>query len=232
LAIVFHLTSTILRALAWPSGPWPTADGLRPVPAPPFASEAYASLPGVYLSALRLAHPMHFLTNDPAQPDVSFRATLKDPGGNEHALTFPDNNTNVWVRHRQRLLAKGLTFDEAVNVNDMEKLPPPGKEPKKVRLWKMTSAPGNPEERHKLEDVQESLVKDLVGPNGMPPQKPSAQEMLFVNAYARYLCRTYGASKVKIVRHVQGHIPPDILMADKAPDQFQTIESDYGEVTP
>jgi hypothetical protein len=232
LAIVFHLMSTVLRALAWPSGPWATADGMRTVPPPPFASQFYASIPGAYLAALRLAHPMHFFTTNPAQADVSFRATFKDHDGNEHTLSFPDKNANRWVQHRQRLLANGLTFDVPVNINDMEKVPPPGKEPKKVRLWKQTTAPTNPEGRMQLEDVQESLVKDLVGPNGMPPQRPSPQEMLFVNSYTRYLCRAYGADKIRIVRHYQGFIPPDILMEPKGPDQFNTIDSDYGEVTP
>jgi hypothetical protein len=231
-AILFHLTATIVRALTAPSGPWPTPMGPDRVAPPAFAAQMYNSLPSYYLGAVRLTHNYHFPTNDPAQRDVSFEVRLKDRDGNEQKLTFPDKSANRWVRHRQRLLAFAFTFDEQVNPPQMEQVAPVGQKQKEVLVWKRKSGP--PETtitRLELKPHAVNALKDLVQTQG-GVEKPSALMMLFVNSYVRYLCRTYGADKVEITRLHQEPITPRIMEMNPPPAEFEKVESYFGELSP
>lgn len=60
--------------------------------------------------------------------------------------------------------------------------------------------------------------------------KPSEFSFLLARAYSRYLCRTYGAAKVEVLRHHQDPIRPYVLTEANVPAQaFNEIISNFGE---
>jgi hypothetical protein len=223
-AIVFHLSAVLVRALAAPSGPWPTPQGGTIAGPPPFALALYQWLPGDYLKALQMTHNYHFPTNRPGLPAVSFEVHLKDAAGKElAAVTVPDPNANVWLRHRQTLLAAALGLDEPVMPPQMEAIPAPNRAAPSVALWEMVPNTAN---RLELKRVPEHLI-----PRDRPVLKPSDVSMVFVRSYARYLCRTHGAASAQVVRHHRDPIPPDVLFGDNVPaDAFDEVTSNFGEL--
>jgi hypothetical protein len=223
-AIVFHLSAVLLRALAAPSGPWPTPQGGTLAPPPAFALALYQWLPGEYLQALQMTHNYHFVTNRPGQPALSFEVRLRDAAGKEVAnVRFPDKNANYWLRHRQTLLANALSLDEPAAPPQMEAIPGPNQRVPTVPLWDM--APDKPG-RLELKNVPQHLI-----PRDRPVMRPSEVSLLFVRSYARYLCRVHGAASAQVIRHHQDPIPPDVLSADNVPaDAFDEVLSNYGEL--
>jgi hypothetical protein len=229
-AILFHLTATIVRALNAQSGPWPTPLGENYFPPPTFASSLYNSVPGAYLKAVRLTHNNHFPTNQPTGranqpggPAVSFEVRFHDREGKQVTLTFPEAGTNPWVRHRQKLLASALGLDMPVAPPQLEAVAPPGKEAPSVVVWEMNPKKGNILE---LKRIEQHLL-----PRDRPVSRPSDLAMLFVKSYARYLCRTYDVDKVEIVRFHQNSIPPDFLTVDVPPGEYDKVQSNFGELS-
>jgi hypothetical protein len=225
LVLVFHLSALLVRSLAATSGPWPTPMGANVIPPPPFAVSLYRGVAGDYLKALQMTHNYHFPTNRPGQPGLTFEARLKDDAGHEFAsLTFPDKNANFYLRHRQTLLANALSMDEPVVPPQMEVIPAPNRAAPSVWLWEPVPNTAN---RLQLVNVPQHLI-----PRDRPVMHPSAVSWLFVQSYARYLCRAHGAASVQIIRHHADPIPPDVLTTDNIPaDAFDEVLSNYGEFT-
>jgi hypothetical protein len=222
--IVFHLSAVALRALAAPSGPWPTPQGPNTAAPPAFALNLYEWLPEEYLKAIQMTHNYHFPTNRPGQPVLSFDVRLKDAQGKEVAtVTIPDKNANFWVQHRQRVLANALSLDMPVTPPQMEAIPAPGKPVTFVPVWEMVpNTPG----RLQLKNTPEHLV-----PRDRPAMRPSEVTMLFVHAYVRHLCRNYGATSADVIRHHRDPIPPEVLFNDGIPaEAFDEMLSNFGEL--
>jgi hypothetical protein len=226
-AIVFHLSSVVVRALAAPSGPWPTGQGVTVIPPPPFAEKAYEWLPEKYLGVLQMTHNYHFPTNRPGGQAVTLEFRLKDDKGKVfETVTIPDKNANWWVRSRQSILANlWLSIDEPVMPPQMEAIPAPHQRAPTTRIWEMV--PNTPN-RMELKTIEENLI-----PRDRPVMRPSEASMLFARSYGRYLCRTHGAASVQLIRHHQDPITPDVLfMGDGVPPGGNDeVQSNFGELS-
>jgi hypothetical protein len=233
IVIVFHLSAVGLRALAVPSGPWPTPQGPNTVAPPAFALDLYQWLPEHYLKVIQwplsAPHNYHFPSNRPGQPAVSLEVHLQDAAGQELAtVSIPDPAANFWVRHRQTLVANALGFDMPVTPpHQMEQVAAPGKQVKKVPVWE----PKGPN-RLQLEDVDENLLLEKVQRQPGLMQPPELT-MLFLRSYVRYLCRTHGAARAEVVRHHHNGVPPSVLGDEPIPPgAFDDWLSNFGEIKP
>jgi hypothetical protein len=221
--ISFHLLALGVRVLAADSGPWPVGDEDMPeAPPPQFAYQAYKSLPGDYVKLLQLTNHYHFATDRTAHLGVYLEARLKDGEGNEIArVKYPQDDASFWLKHRQGLLVQKLTMDELVAVPTTERVAAPNRAVEMVTLWEEYE---NRKMRLKTVD-RNSLIGSM-----RRPEQPSDLCMLYVKAYARYLCREHGAAKVEILRHHQEPIPPGALFDDNIPaGAFDEVISNFGE---
>jgi hypothetical protein len=223
-AIVFHFGSVGVRILAAPSGPWPMGgEGSSQVNGPQFAVTLANTLPKDYLKAISLDYNYHFSSNSPGALSLALQAQFKNAAGEDTTLIFPDPNANFWVRHRQAILANQLG-------NDLPYLPPqtrqvaaPGREIERVTIWR------NPENQANRLELKTVPVLDL--PRDQMNLQPNPQANLFAAAYARYLCRQHGVSKVQIIRRHQPPIPSVVLVDKNIPESFfDPIFSYFGEL--
>ena len=68
--------------------------------------------------------------------DTAVTEALRDGEGRTfETLTLPDRRANFWVRHRQALLAQGLTDDLPVQPRAGEAIPAPGQPVAAVAIW-------------------------------------------------------------------------------------------------
>jgi hypothetical protein len=229
--IVLHLGAVGIGALAAPSGPWPSIDGSMEMGPPPWFADWLGRLALPYLKAAGLTHNYRFPTNRPALPELSLEIKLKDQAGNalkDHqgedlVISIPDNGANLWVRHRQELLARWVGNDMGVAAPMSVAIAAPGQQVPEVSYWEMTQG------------GQLTLVRQpqhLV-PRDRPVMGPSPVSLLLVRSYVRHLCRTHGAAKADVVRYHREPIPPMVLMTDAnvPAEAFDPITSDFGEFT-
>src|SRR5262249_28153138 len=220
LAIVFHLGSVGVNALAAPSGPWPGGDGDQIV-RPPLIFLKADQVVADYLKPIRLTTNYHLLANRvPGNPGVHLEFRLKDDGGNEiGTVKLPDADANAWVRHRQSLLTTIFGEDQRIAPPQSEIIAAPGREVPKVQYWDMDKG------RLKLKTVSINEV-----PRDHPVSGPNDFTFLCARSYARYLCQTQGAARVEILRHHQDPIRPFVLTEENIPArQFDEIISTFGE---
>jgi hypothetical protein len=221
-AVALHLCAILLLALSASSGPWPTADGPSPASGPPFAIAAGTAVTNRYLAPLKLTHNYHFQRNRPGQPQAFFEARLKDQSGQvTQTLRFPDPNANPWVRQRQSILAMQLADDQPVQPRGGEAIPAPNHAARSVDIWDLNS-----DQTLTLRSVPEHLVaRDRV------VYRPSVWSLILARSYGRYLCRSYGAASVELVRHTRESLGPAILMEPEPPaEAFHELVADFGEI--
>lgn len=221
LLIVFHFGSVGVAALAAPSGPWPTGEGQGPATPPQFAYSAHQIvLP--YLQAVKLDNNYHFASNRPEQIGVQLEVRLKDDAGQDLAtVKLPDPNANPWVRHRQALLLRGLTYDDGVAPPQGEAIAAPNRAVPKVPIWDVAE-----QRQLRLKPVEEHLI-----PRDRPVMRPSEYNLLLVRAFARHLCREHQAAVAEVLRHHQDPIPPLVLFEQNLPPgAFEPVTSNYGEL--
>jgi hypothetical protein len=165
----------------------------------------------------------HFLGNRPAMPGVSFEVRLKDESGNDlRTLSFPEANSNFWVRHRQSVLARGLADDQPVEPPQGEMIPAPNRSAPTAQIWEMAG-----DQRLELRRVPEHLV-----PRDRPVFRPSERSLLLARSYARYLCREHGAAKAEFIRHTGEPITPAVMFTSGPPPAvaFSELLSNFGEL--
>jgi hypothetical protein len=210
LVIAFHFGSVVIAALAAPSGPWPVMEGSDLVRPPQFAV-AINDLTGVgYLKYIRMTHAYHFASNRPGTPAVYLEAHLKNAAGEEvGTLKFPEDDVNPWVRHRQEVLVQGLGGDQPVPPPQSEVIAAAGHKVPEVLMWDAVDNQGN---TLTLKKVPMHLV-----PRDRPIMRPSEWSLVLADSYRRYLCRTYGAASVEIIRHHKDPIPPAVLFEENIP---------------
>ena len=221
--IAFHLVAVAALALAAPSGPWPTAFGTSTATGPQFARAVSDVTTPYYLGPLKLTHNYHFAGNRPAAPSVYVEARLKDAEGRTlRTLRLPDEGANLWVRHRQALLAQWLTDDQPVQPKLGEAIPAPNQAAPTVSIWD-GAGPGRP---LALRAVPEHLV-----PRDRPVFRPSDWSLLLARSYARHLCREHGAASAELVRHTREAILPAVLFLPEPPaDALDELISNFGEL--
>jgi hypothetical protein len=220
LAIVFHLGAVSVNALAAPSGPWPGGDGDQIV-RPPLIFFKADRLVADYLQPIRMTTNYHLLANRvPGNPGVTLEFRLKDEEGKEiGTVKLPDENANAWVRHRQSLLTTVFGEDQRLAPPQSEIIAAPGREVPNVQFWEMEKG------QLRLKTVSINQI-----PRDHPVSGPNDFTFLCARSYARYLCRTYGAAKVEIVRHHQDPIRPFVLTEENVQArQFDPITSTFGE---
>jgi hypothetical protein len=222
-AIAFHLFALIVRALAAPSGPWPSQESSSMVPPPQFAQGISETLTPTYLNYLRLTNDYHFPTNHPAVPDAYFVAKLRFNDSPEtKTIRVPDEHANFWVRHRQNLLARALTNDAPVQPPQGESVAAPSQQVRTVQIWEQGDGGV----------LQVRTTPEHLIPRDRPVFRPGDWPKLLVRSYARYLCRTQGATSADIVRHWRDPISPAVLtMPDPPPQMFEEFAANFGELS-
>ncbi len=223
LALAFHFLAVVCGALAAPSGPWPSMEGVNMATPPQFAY-SLDTLTRPYLKLVKMTHDYHFPSNRPGMPGAYFEVRLKDGAGQELAkMQFPEASASCWVRHRQALLAQGLATDQPVLPPPGEVIAAPNQAVPTVPIW------DHLEDRHLIiRTVPEHLI-----PRDRPVFRPSEWSLVLARAYGRYLCRTYGAASAEIIRHTQEPIPPAVMTLDNVPPgAFDDLISNFGEIAP
>jgi hypothetical protein len=250
MAIGFHLLTLGIQALAAPSGPWPMEPmGAAPMPPPVFAARLYDLTGSYYLPAIKLTHNYHFLTNNTSGEEIYLEAHLTDRDGNAVTIKLPEDGANFWVRHRQSLLANGLAGDMPRTGQGAPTVMREGQKAATVSIWfpreeDLTRGELGGDESKKLKELahrfgvkQEALgyLKELEEyrlSRTVPSMGPNRRAMVLADAYARHLCRQYGADKVELVRYFQSRIPPVFLdpQQEAMPGAFSKQASYFGEL--
>jgi hypothetical protein len=223
LAILFHLGTVIIHALAAPSGPWPSPDGMSMAGPPSFAQALDEPLVQSYLKPLKLTHNYHFGGNRPIAPGVSLEVRLKDAKGELlTTVRFPDPQANAWVRYQQGLFAQGFVPDQPIVPPAGEAIPAPNQQVRMVPIWDLAG-----EQSLHLRRVAEHLI-----PRDRQVYGPTQWSLVLVHSYARYLCRTHKAASAEVVRHSRETIPPTaLLMGNLPPAAFTDLLANYGDTS-
>ncbi len=223
-AIVGHLLALGAVVVAAPSGLW-FVPPIGPTMAEPptFAAAINDITAPHYLVPVKLAYNYHFPSNRPMQPGVELEAKLKFKDGREQTLTFPDKDANPWVRHRQALLIRGLGDDRPVMMDPTKGVGVTTSKVKKQSISYWEASRDDPVLHLKTE------AEDLIPRDRGEVLRPSEWSLLLAKAYGRYLCRTYGAESVELIRHHQDAIRPDVMLWPRAPESFPVLKANFGE---
>jgi hypothetical protein len=257
-AIVLHLAAILVPILDTPSGPWPVPTGRSMAEPPQFARSlsslgsssrstsatwTFTTLHGKYL---RLTNNYHFVSNRPGDlPGVEFEVYLRDAEGNLlHKAKFPSPEANLWVRHRQQMLAGALAPLEAPQG---EVLAAPGASVPTMAVWLFPDELG-PETPNgpppggapapsatgpdRLGQLRLSFVPQHLVPRQRPIMRPMELSVVLARSYARYLCRQHGAARAEIVRHSREPVPPGVLFGAETPaSTFESLVASFGEMS-
>ena len=223
-AIVCHLLAVGAVVLAAPSGLWFVPQIGPTMAEPPTFAVAVNNVTGPnYLQPIKLANDYHFMSNRTMQPGVELEARLKFKDGTEKVLKFPDKDTNPWVRHRQSLLVRGLGDDRPVPLDPTKGVALVTEKVKKRMISYWEASPQDPVLRLK------TVPEDLIPRDRGEVLRPSEWSLLLAQSYARYLCRTYGAESVELVRYHQDTIRPDVMLWPRPPQSFPVMKANFGE---
>jgi hypothetical protein len=223
---VGHLLAVGLLALEAQSGPWlapPPIGGASMAEGPQFAKiiSMNVTVP-YYLEPLRMTHNYHFGTNRPANVAVYFEAHLKDEFGKVTVLKFPDDKANIWVRHRQEMLAQNLAQDQPMPPLANQRVAADGGELPKVEIW-ASEGPWT---------MRLKLVDELQVPRNQQVEQPSAWSKALAQSYMRYLCRQHKAVSAELIRYSRPTVMPAMLFLTEQPnigDSFTELKSNFGE---
>lgn len=221
LAILLHLGAVIVHALAAPSGPWPSMEGMTMAEPPSFTQSLDEALVQGYLKPLKLTHNYHFWGNRPAAPGVYLEVRLKDGKGELlTSLRLPDSEANASIRYLQGLFVQGLVPDQPIAPPQGEAIPAPHQQVRTVPIWDTAG-----EQSLRLNRVPEHLI-----PRNRPVYGPTEWSLVLVHSYARYLCQEHGAASAEVVRHSRESIPPGIfLVGNPPPMTFTDLIASYGD---
>jgi hypothetical protein len=211
LAIIFHLFTLGVRVLAAPNGPWPAPppEGATVMPPPEFARALQSWIGDYYLPPIKLASDYHFMTNRTGPTGIYLEARLTDRDGNQVTVKLPEDGTNPWVRHRETLLATALGNDTVEVIQGAPKVAAEGQEVPTRWIWQQSEK--NPTEMRLVKEKEQNLSRVA------PTIQPNPEALLLANAYARYLCRRYGADRVELRRYHQDRIPPGMMFTTDQP---------------
>jgi hypothetical protein len=222
IAIVAHFLAVGTNVLAAPSGPWPMGEGISDrMPPPQFARDLNdVATPG-YLQWVKMTHNYHFLSNSPGSWGVYLEAQVKDENDKVLAtVRLPEKDANPWVRHRQEIFAQLLTQDRPVQPPQGEMIAAPGRRVQYVKIWEEVGP-----RTGKIREVEEHRI-----PRDRPVEGPSELSLLAARSYARYLCRTHGAAKVEVIRHVRQPVPLGVLSnLEPQAGAFEELKSNFGD---
>lgn len=231
-AIIGHLGAVVIAALTAQSGPWPFMEFPPYRPPPEFASRLNQVVTPKYLHPLKLAHHYRFKLNQPQQPGVTAEVRLKDAEGNElPAVTFPNPEANLWVRHRQAQFVAFLAPDEPVPITGLtESAPAPGQTGRSIDILE-----GGPNEMLRLRRMEEHLVRDYRIksriPDDMPLYRPPAYALLRAKSLARYVCRTMpSVSEAEVIRRTREPIPPQIMFENQPRLNEEDLRVHFGKM--
>jgi hypothetical protein len=174
-----------------------------------------------YLRGLQMTNNYHFLSNVPASNAVFIEVQLKDANGVTYqTLNFPDEKANFWVRHRQSVLVRGLSEDQPLPPQPIERIAPAGAGPVLVEFWEMAE-PGVLRLSHKPANQV---------PTNQPVHRPSDAGKILAESYLRYLCRTHNAASAELIRHHRAPVMPAlwVIPGNPPPDAFTEIKSHFG----
>lgn len=232
LAILFHFGAVILHAMAAPSGPWPSLEGMNMADPPSFTQALDDPLVRSYLKPLKLTHNYHFASSRPTVPGVYLEAKLKDANGELlTTLRFPEANANAWVRYLQGLFAQGFVPDQPITPLPGEAIPAPGQQVRLVPIWDVANG-GSDSKSAAAESLRLNRVPEHLIPRNRPVWGPTEWSLVLVHSYTRYLCRKHGAAKAEIIRHSRDSIPPTVLLMDSPdPRAFADLLADYGDIS-
>jgi hypothetical protein len=238
LVIGVHFLAVGTLVLSAANGPWAVRLDERVMEStasgPKFAETLSDVFTPWYLEPLRLTHNYHYTPermpkvqtwdagNRLLISSVYFEARLKDARGTLlRTIKFPGDTSNVWLRHRYKLLALGLGNDQPVQVNRAEVIPGPGKKMGKVTFWDSSD-----QNLWKLTSEDEHLV-----PKDRPVMQPSEWSLLLAHSYQRYLLRKYDdAASVELIRHSKDPVLPDFMyLPNLPPNTFNELVCSFGE---
>lgn len=229
---IWHLVAIGLMALEAQSGPWPAPPpmGISHQLGPQFArvlfnagSEDTQQRSGfrpfhLYLRGLQMTN----LVSNEQQPNAVYLSVeLRDHAGKTFkTVKLPDDRANLWVRHRQSILVRGLSEDQPLPPPSTEKIPAVGAERTMIEFWEMTE-PGV---------LRISKKPQNQVPANMPVHRPSEAAKILTETYLRHLCREYDAASAELVRHhrMKPMVARWILPGDPPPDEMMEIKSYFG----
>lgn len=222
--IVYHLASVTLCALAAPSGPWPSNEGMSMAMPPPAAQYAHEQIGLTYLRTVKLTHNYHFISNRGGMPDAYLEIRLENEAGElVKSVRLPDPEAPALVRKRQALLVRWLTDDQPVMPPASEKIYAPGTEPPRLPIWDFSE-----ERRLIMREVSELEIPRNRG----PVFRPTDWSLIIVRSLARHYCRQHGAAQAQVIRHSREATPPSILLQPQTQrlEVPETLVSDYGRI--
>lgn len=219
MAMLFHFGAVVVRIIASPSGPWPTRFGTSTATPPQFAYDALAIVEP-YLRSLRLSHDYHYLGNRPDRPMARLVWVSPPSAGSMHKQELlPDPMANMWVRHRQELLARWLADDQPVTPPIGEMIPAPNTSAPSALVWEPVG-----DRQLQLRQIPVHLI-----PRDQPVFRPSEISLVMARSYARHLARQNRSGPGRIARQTHEAIPPAILFEQNVPtDAFAELMSDFG----
>jgi hypothetical protein len=227
LVILGHFGAVAAHALAAPSGPWPSQEGMGMADPPAFTVSVDGSLARDYLSPLKLTHNYHFAGNRPMIPGVYLEFRLRDAQGEPLAtVRLPDSESdrespNSSVRYLQNLFVQGVVPDQPVAPFEGETVPAPNQQVKMVSIWD-----AGINDSLRLSQVPEHLV-----PRNRPVFGPTEWSLILVRSYTRFLCRKYGAASAEVVRYSRDVVSPNtLLVGPPPPAAFKDLVASYGEI--
>ena len=223
---VGHLLAVSLLAMEAQSGPWlapPPVSGASMAEGPQFAKviSMNVTVP-YYLEPLRMTHNYHFASNRPSNVAVYFEAHLTDEAGKLTVLKFPDEKANLWVRHRQEMLAQNLAQDQPMAPLANQKVAAKDGELPKVEIW-ANEGPFT---------LRLKRVDELAVPRNQQVDQPSAWSKALAQSYLRYLCREHKAVSAELIRYSRPTVMPAMLFLTEQPnvkDSFTELKSYFGE---
>lgn len=220
-----HLALIGLYALAAPSGPWQfnigSRSGVSMADGPAFAKSLSESFTEpFYLSPLRMTHNYHFRSDRHSDFAVYFEVRLTNERGDVRTLKFPDEKANLWVRHRQLILAQNLVPDQRLPPRGNLRLAAEGKALPKVEIWFREEAMTL---RLKMVDENSDLLR------APAVDQPTPWAKALVKSYLRYLCREHNAVKGELIRCSRLTVHPTDLIVPRPADEFKELRSHFGE---
>jgi hypothetical protein len=130
--------------------------------------------------------------------------------------------------------------DQVVDAPGQEIIAAPGKNVPTQTIWVLPEErfPGDPAAQPtpdqkdpaiqlRLREVPQHLV-----PRDRSVMRPSKWSVVLANAFARHLCREYGAASAEILRHTREPISPQILTEIEPDATFDELVASYGKVSP
>jgi hypothetical protein len=199
---------------------------------PEFAKSISEWADRFYLGPLRIMGDYNFQANYVARPEAFFEVKVLSPSG---AVTetrrYPDPESNILMRHRQKLLAMQFVQDRNVQLGG-QRVGPKGDVPM-VTYWreqkreekKDASRPAVSGMEFVLETVPETEVKRPDPNKGEAPLTTLAESShIILKSYHRFLAKDIGHASFEIERHFRWPVLSMYLVVPQPPDPSNFTE--------